>query len=699
MRCCTIAGVLFCTTVRSQQQEFAVIRERITADLVAGVNSTALTTRAGGYMASLQSNGAWADIDYASKAITSWMPAQHLERVQEMAIAYMLPGSSLQGLPALHSSLVAALRYWGAHDYRSSNWWHNEIKAPQTLGEILLLLNQGAMPLPVTLRDSLLLRMQRGNMFKQAGANKLDVALHHIYRACITEDTALMRVAVAQVFQPVAFTQEEGLQCDYSNLQHGPQLYISGYGAVFLLGEYKVAAFLAGTPYALAADRLQLLSRFLHYVYLKTLRGAYIDFNVEGRSVSRPGSISKKKLTINNSTFEVNGLFNLIAKAEAGLDADAAAALERMKQTRAADYGVTPYHNHFWRADYTMHLRPAYSFHVRTVSIRTRRTESGNGENLLGKFMADGATNIQRRGDEYYNIMPVWEWDKIPGTTSHDYIKDQPATVQWGEPGSTAFAGGVSDSVYGVTAYDMQYDSVNARKAWFFGDSAVVCLGAGITAGGAEPVVTTVNQCWLKGKVRSSGKATGIAASQWVWHDSIGYFFPAGGNVALSSKKQSGSWKRINNTYSAKEVSGEVFSLWLNHGTHPANAGYAYIVVPGIGRDAMKVYTPAQLQIVANSDTLQAVWNSRLRMLQAVFYKAGEISINGLRVTVSTPCVLLLKNNGGQLTGYVSDPTQQAKTITVAVEMPAAQKRLVASCPLPQGCYAGASAAFTFQEQ
>lgn len=31
--------------------------------------------------------------------------------------------------------------------------------------------------------------------------------------------------------------------------------------------------------------------------------------------------------------------------------------------------------------------------------------------------MSDGATNIRVNGNEYADIFPVWEWDRIPGTT------------------------------------------------------------------------------------------------------------------------------------------------------------------------------------------------------------------------------------------------------------------------------------------
>ncbi|MEI9955560.1 MAG: polysaccharide lyase family 8 super-sandwich domain-containing protein [Ferruginibacter sp.] len=154
-------------------------------------------------------------------------------------------------------------------------------------------------------------------------------------------------------------------------------------------------------------------------MYLKAIRGSYIDFNTEGRGISRMDILDKR------ITFETRSLHKLLAIAML-LDKDNQSYLqdaeERLSQRKPASYNIQPYHIHFWISDYTLHNRPAYSFNVRTVSTRTFRTETGNDENLLCNFLPDGATNIQRRGDEYNNIQPIWEWNKIPGVTNRAVI-------------------------------------------------------------------------------------------------------------------------------------------------------------------------------------------------------------------------------------------------------------------------------------
>src|SRR5690606_5006128 len=95
------------------------------------------------------------------------------------------------------------------------------------------------------------------------------------------------------------------------------------------------------------------------------------------------------------------------------------------------------------------------------------------------------------------------------GTTSVDNENDLPLEKFWGHPGDNAYAGGVSDQRYGATAYQLTYDGVSAKKAWFFFDDEVVCLGTDIRSETDKNITTTLNQAWLQGKVSTSGPKVG----------------------------------------------------------------------------------------------------------------------------------------------------------------------------------------------
>lgn len=248
-----------------------------------------------------------------------------------------------------------------------------------------------------------------GDPAKWTGANRTDIALHWIYRSCLTQNEADLKTAIDNVFNPVVYTTEEGFQHDNSYFQHGEQLYIGGYGDEILKGVTQVASYALGTQYQLDKEKVELLSKFMRETYYRTVRGQNMSFDVVGRSVSRPGLLNKRT----TATY---------AKRMIDIDPTHAdeykAIIARLNRKQPADYQVTASHTHYFRGDYSLHVRPQYNFDVRLASTRTKKCEYGNKENLKTYFMSDGCTNIVQTGDEYFNIFPVWNWCHIPGTTA-----------------------------------------------------------------------------------------------------------------------------------------------------------------------------------------------------------------------------------------------------------------------------------------
>jgi chondroitin AC lyase len=670
----TISGQCF-----AQQSVFDTITSRIVKDMQSEVNDVArLDQTVSKNSAALQDDGFWKDINYKDTVMAGWSAAGHLARVQDFALAYGNSNSKYRQSKALYSSIVKALRAWNKADPRCRNWWYNEINCPQMLGQIMILMNHSK-PLATSLQDSLIQKMKRGDMYKQTGANKLDVALHNLYRGLLTRDKSLMDAAIGECFQPVVLTTApEGLQYDYSYLQHGPQLQIASYGVTFLVGEYKVASYVRNTPWQLSEEKRHVLATFCNQVFLKTIRGKYFDFNVMGRRYTR------KELGNLNTIVDMHSNINLLQNSGYvnAQDFDTYNdVLKRISGNQPPSYHIKPIHTQFWKGDYTLDARPGYLFTVRTNSVRTRRTETGNGENLYGRYMGDGATNIQRSGSEYFNIFPVWEFDKIPGVTCRDYKTDRPAVNSWEQPGTTNFTGGVSDGLYGASTYSLAYDSVKAKKAWFFFDKEIVCLGAGIQSNTPENITTSVNQCWSKGAVIISN------IKKSYWHDSIGYYFRPDAHISLSNTEQKGTWYHINTSQSKDTVRGKVFKLWLNHGIHPQNASYSYIVVPGISTKQFSQGSPfSKLNILCNTNAMQAVSCPELNILQVVFYRAGTLHDGKTMISVNEPCVLMLKKtNTGNSEILIADPTQKLKTIIVTIN----GKK--ANCVLPVNEYAGST--------
>ena len=107
----------------------------------------------------------------------------------------------------------------------------------------------------------------------------------------------------------------------------------------------------------------------------------------------------------------------------------------------------------------------------------------------------DGSNFVQRAGTEYFDIFPVWDWQKIPGTT----ILQKPQMPHFREiakKGLSEFAGGASDGKYSALGFNFTsvHDPLKAKKAWFYFDNEYVCLGAGIATTSDLNVVTTLTQ-------------------------------------------------------------------------------------------------------------------------------------------------------------------------------------------------------------
>lgn len=698
---------LFVHKVNSQTpNDFATISNRI-FDTFQSTGGATLDTQVTSLLSTLNTSYAWPDINYTSTSQTDWSPGNHLTRMGILAKAYSKPSSIYYGDVDLKEKIEGVMNYWLTLSPApgSSNWFYLSISVPKDIGNTLICMRKSSAGISTTLENQMLAWMTKGTAITSSpakdGSNLTDVAQHYIMRACLTENQTLLNQTITAVTNSIVVTTGEGIQNDNSYTAHGPQLYVYGYGREYVSGVSNIAIYVAGTSYAFAADKLAIFSDFVRKGFIKPSRGAYADFNLYGRGISRA----------NNGKADVA----LIEKVK-GFDLHTHAteydnAIQRMRELQPPSYNVSPEHIHYWRTDYTVHHRPGYMFGLRSISSRNAKSEMGNGENIKGYYLTEGVNYIGVNGDEYYNIFPVWEWNKIPGTTVPE-ITTYPLRTSWGVNfGTVPFVGGVSDGTYGASAYAMSDYGTTAKKSWFYFDEEVVCLGAGINSSAAQAINTTVNQCLLKTdvivadasnnvSVLNSGVHDYTSNLKWALQGNVGYFFPANGNISLSNQTQTGSWSSINTTGSAASVSADVFKLWFKHGTAPVNASYAYIVTPGkTTATEMQNYNTGNVSILSNTATVQAVRHNSLGIWQIVFYQAGEFTADQVTVKANKPCVLMLKNvNGTDVTVHVADPSQSAAQIYLGIKTPQFTALRAATFVMPQGAIAGSTISATISD-
>lgn len=658
------------------------------------VDKVQLAIRTEKWIKDLSDNGSWPDLNYESRSAGE---GKHLERIRDMAAQYMLEGDNEN--PKLAQKIENGIKYWLSLDPlpKSDNWWFETIKIPLDAGYILLFMQEAPKHLSKESVNGLLTWMKKSRTIESQTSTELvrmlGIGLHYILRGCVTYDEKPIKQAVKYVNQMLEpDSGYTGIKADYFYQAHGDQLYSHGYGVPMLQRFAGMAEMLSGTPYAFSGENVKELYMFLHKTLFKLARGECLDYTVAGRGIARPNNIHASRLLPVLSTYKYLDARDQLENYNA--------AIARFSGKQPANYKIKPEHVQSWSSDYTAHIRPGYFAGIRMISTRMVKPERGNGESLLEYFRGNGAMSIMVRGDEYDNIFPVWKWNQIPGTTV-PALKDVSGQPDWfSNFGKTDFVGGVSDGEYGATTYLMDDYNTKAKKSWFFFDRQIVCLGAGITSSNEAPVFTTINQCLSNGELvikdvegvktfKKDGNWANVKVSA-IMNDEVGYSFPGGETLQISNGVQTGSWFRINLNYSKSIIEKRVFTLHIDHGVHPEKSTYNYIIWPGI--HSVNDMDNNQVSILSNTEKIQAVYEKKNDIVQVVYYEAGTLNLGNIKLRVSEPCIVMIRNLHAKSPAIsLADPTQKLRNVKINLDRGKEKGAKKWICDLPQGKRAGSS--------
>lgn len=644
------------------ERALGIVRQRYTEALLA---APVPTSSVRSLLRAQQDDGSWPDLDYTDLSRTGFRHQQHADRIWTLARAYRKPGTEFHGDAGCRDAIVRALGFWLTHDFRSANWWHNEIGVPRRMADVLLLVDRD---LPPEARAGVLAIARRANLQgfgARPGGDLVVIAEIMAKTALVERDAATVERATLAIVDELRITTERGIQPDYSFHHRNDNVLTVGYAQGYAAAVASYAQRMAGTPFALPEDRLRLVIDLeLDGLRWTMAHGRYRQPGAMNRELTRKGG---------HGPVDASSLEQLAAVTTYRNEELRALALVRRRPDLPAPHGGNRY---FWHSTFMAHQRPTYYSSVRMYASRNHSTEGTfNGEGLLNHHLADGSHFILRTGREYDGIAPVWDWQMIPGTT----VVRTPSLVGPVQVrGRRDFVGGVSDGHYGLAVFDFESarTPLTARKAWFFFDDEIVALGAGIGSSAEHPVLTTVNQCRLHGEVtvgrddRSAvlPRGTESGAASWIHHDGIGYVFPEPATLHVFQGEMEGDWRRANHQYRTEPVTAEVFALWLDHGHKPGDARYAYIVTPGLDANGMDGYTRRMpVRILANEAALQAVYHRELGITMVAFHEPGRLTVGpGLELSAGAPCLVLVRvEQGTPQYLVVSDPTQKRGTLTL----------------------------------
>ena len=654
---------LFSTLGFSQKSDIEILRKNLLNDALINRGFQPRIERyitpdygkAAEYLTNMTSEGSWSDVNYTDRD-NNWAPLLHLTRIIVMTVNFSKENSGLHQNSDLLKGIEKTINYWYTVNPECDNWYKNRI-AKQFYFNVIALLLEGKID------ESLLSKMVNDltEIPTMTGSNRTLVATSTFYRGVLENNREMIKLGVTGVTDQIAVTIKEGVQPDYSFHQHGKFIYNGSYGFNFLRESIWLATIVHGTEFAFSKEHIKVLRDYFLEGTRWMIRGGVIDYNVRGRQVGR-GDAMKLYADL------LIPILNHLIIADPEFQKEYKSSIDKIeKQLPQNTFG----NKHFWRSDYTIHHREKYSTSLKMCSERTVGIELNmNSENKLGYWLPYGLTYIYRKGNEYDGIFPAWDWARLPGVTN-PYIEIEESEKGKKYTQQTSFVGGVSDGKYGVSAMDFAKNETKAKKAWFWFDDEWVALGTGIESEHDSTIITGINQSLRNGSIMTDGEfpiknRQTLNSPNWILHDSIGYVFPVKEKVEFNGGIQSGNMQRIYGLGKDTVFSYPVFSLWFNHGIKPKNETYEYIVVPGISENELEKYAQSlPIEIISNTNEIQAVSHKKLQITGIVFYKKGVFKTDDLQVKVNKPCLLLLDKKNNSIS--VSDPTAKLDEIEVSL--------------------------------
>ncbi len=654
-------------------------------------------------------NGRWPDIDYKDVSRTGFEHGRHLHYVVELSRAYKKTKSPFAGDTQLKQTIDLALNHWLDRDYICDNWWWNQIGVPRSLVEVLLIMDEDLTDEQKSKAASIAGRAHLNASGARPSGDRIKIAGILAKHLLFKRDATRFDNVIEVIEGEVKFATGRGMQHDYSfhHRRDGVNNTLSyglGYAATFA----EWAAYVADTRYAFSREKQQhLIDYYLDGICRMMVHGRFPDPGAKNRSISRKGALHPRGTTTIERLLRTSGYRN-----------EELSRIARIRKGR--EEAPLSHSTFFWHSEYYAHQRPRYFASVRMFSSRNHNMEQPyNSEGLMNHHMGDGANYISRTGDEYLDVAPVYDWQKIPGTTVVQKPGLPPAReIQ--KRGVTDFVGAVTDGRCGAAAFDFEspHDPLKARKAWFFFDDEYVCLGAGVTSSSEHPVVTTINQCLLRGEVvvNHDGRHDildhaehEIKNVRWVCHDGVAYVFPGPVTLNLFNQTASGSWYRINRQSDSprETIRRNMFKLWLDHGLQPQNADYEYTVIPSATKQTLEAWSSRdEIRVISNTADIQAVGHEGLHVYQMVFYRPGSIQLTEeLQLTTFSPGMIMIEAEGANVEAVtVSDPARKQDSLHLAItarirttgrmcettgDRDAEATRIIID--LPQGVYAGQS--------
>lgn len=640
--------------------------------------------------------------------------------LKNMALAYATQGSELEGNTELRDDILGGLDWMVANTYSTerdvlpTNWWEWEIGAPQQFLDAIVImyddLNQDQIDayMASISHYSPTVDYFLPNWGKTTGANRVWKASIVALQGIIMKSAERIqegRTGMDPVLEYV--TSGDGFYEDGSFIQHAAIPSNGSYGAELYTLLPNMMYTFEGSTWEFSQEHKDRMfswtfDSFIPFVY----NGAFMDM-VRGRSITRPNefdfrkgheftrnlvlvaefappALSAEMKAIAKHYIETNDQWEFFEKNPFLYNLVLGQAIVQDASIVAKEH--ESYSHIFAMMDRVVHHRPDYAFGISMHSERVYRYESINNENKKGWYTGDGMTYMYNGDRSQYvgNFWPTVNPYRLPGTTVDTSARANASGQQ--QTNGVSWVGG-SELVGKYSSVGMEIDafekSLTGVKSWFLFDEEMVALGAGITSTDNTTIETTVEQRKLNeagdnaftvnGAVYGSAPENYGNLSEINWAhlagsvpgSDIGYYFPGNADIKALRDVRSGNWNEVGSSSGAAAAS--YLTMYYDHGENPADASYAYAILPNKSAAETAAYNAApKIEVLVNTEDVQAVKQTALGITGANFWTQG---IAGDIKTFHPASVMMQEDaDNEKLTLAVSDPTQKQEKVVVEIK-------------------------------
>ncbi|MCT9143964.1 polysaccharide lyase 8 family protein, partial [Streptomyces violarus] len=635
-------------------------------------------------------------------------------RLWTMTQAYVQQGTGSTADPDLLADVLRGLDHLSATVYspattRYGNWWEWQIGSPRLLTDITAALydelGDPRVRAACAAVDHFVPDSALGDYTgTSTGANRVDLCRSVALRGVLGRDPAkiaLARDALSPVFPYV--TRGDGLYADGSFVQHTWVAYSGTYGQVMLDGLGRLFVLLAGSDWEVTDPNRQIILDSVEHAYAPLVHDGLVMDSVNGRAISRGYLTTDDRKVMRSDHFHGQQLIAAIAllaaaaspperdrwhaRVKGWIERDTVtpiltapqfgvADLARLHAIAASPAPAAPEptgHHLFAAMDRAVHRRPGFTVNIAMASDRVAHYECGNGENPRGWHTGAGMVSWWSGASDQYTdwFWPTVDWYRLPGTTvSTKRLADREGG-EWGTARpETRWVGGTTDGTYAALGQHLKGlgSTLQARKSWFCVADAVICLGAGISCSDGVPVETVVDnrnlgesgtQTFVQGRNRDRNWAHLEDHGGWVLLD---------GEPKALREDRTGAWADINTGSTPERRTRRWQTLWLDHGTDPEDATYAYVLMPGESRRAVarRAADRDWLSVLANDEACQVVTVPSLGCTAANFWQAGTAG----PLTASAGASVLTVRRGRTATLCASEPPRSGRPLEITWDRP-----------------------------